>query len=181
MKFKIIGSESSKNLIKQALISYGVELNDEADVCLVEEGYPTSHPFVLMYKSEMLDQFMLSLIKHFHLEKTQAYTLSAKDEDGFIVVVPYHDIALVESFKDDVYVQTLSGRFRVRERLFELEAMLLSHGILRVNKSILVNLRVIDRIVPWLNSTLQLKLHPPLQSVMVTRSYLKAFKNALNI
>jgi two-component system, LytTR family, response regulator len=50
-----------------------------------------------------------------------------------------------------------------------------------VSKSFIVNINAIDRIVPWFNSTLLLKVRSNQPDITVTRNYLNNFKDYLNM
>ncbi|MBG0763289.1 MAG: LytTR family transcriptional regulator DNA-binding domain-containing protein, partial [Tissierellales bacterium] len=52
----------------------------------------------------------------------------------------------------------------------------------RTHKSFIVNLDYVNEIIPWFNYTFKLRLkHYENNEIPVSRSYLKDFKNKLNI
>jgi DNA-binding LytR/AlgR family response regulator len=67
-------------------------------------------------------------------------------------------------------------RYLVRASLDCLSTRLSSLNFLRCHKNYLVNLAKIEEIIPWFNSTLQLKLESYDGAIPVSRNYLKSFK-----
>ena len=51
----------------------------------------------------------------------------------------------------------------------------------RTHKSFIVNLNMIEAIEPWFNSTFNVKLKKITQTIPVSRTYVKDFKEVLNM
>ncbi len=51
------------------------------------------------------------------------------------------------------------SKFKIKEKLYELEPKLKTQGFIRISKSFIVNIVMIDRVQPWFNGKLLLKLN----------------------
>ncbi len=73
------------------------------------------------------------------------------------------------------------GKFEANCTLNELMDRLDSSTFFRSHKSYIVNLNYIESIEPWFNSTYNINLRGHKEIIPVSRSYAKAFKEAMNI
>lgn len=90
-------------------------------------------------------------------------------------IIHYSKIVLVESFGHDIILYTLDKRFSIKEKLYEIEELFEDRGLIRVNKSQIINRTMIKEIRPSFNSKLTLLMKNGM-GVDVTRSYLIRFK-----
>lgn len=90
-------------------------------------------------------------------------------------IIHYSKIVLVESFGHDIILYTLDKRFSIKEKLYEIEELFEDRGMIRVNKSQIINRTMIKEIRPSFNSKLTLLMKNGM-GVDVTRSYLIRFK-----
>ena len=97
-----------------------------------------------------------------------------KIEDKY-EVVHYSKIIYIESFGHDVFIKTFDQSYTVKERLYEVESMLMERNFVRINKSMIVNKYGIKEIVPSMNSRLSLVMKNG-DILYVTRNYLQIFK-----
>jgi DNA-binding LytR/AlgR family response regulator len=96
-------------------------------------------------------------------------------------LINYQDIILLETASGDIYARTTIDKdYRLKEKLYELEALLGADGFIRINKSNIVNVLHINEIVPWFNGRLLLKLTKE-KEVEVSRSYANDFKRFLGL
>jgi len=107
--------------------------------------------------------------------------LTVKTAAGEFKIIHLRDVFYFEALDKEVWCHLEEGRYLIRENLSSLEARLASLGFIRISKSFIVSIEAIDRIIPWFNSTLILKLKNGLPEIKVTRSYLKSFKDYLNL
>lgn len=78
-------------------------------------------------------------------------------------------------------LKTARSVYEINEGLTHLESKLPKSQFLRTHRAYLVNLNKIREISPYFNNTLVLKLEGISDEIPVSRSCLKAFKQALNI
>ena len=74
----------------------------------------------------------------------------------------------------------LVKKYRIKDKLYQLEEELAAEGFIRINKSEIVNILHIREIVPWFNGRLLLKLDNK-REVEVSRSYAGNFKDFLGL
>lgn len=90
------------------------------------------------------------------------------------------DIIFFESFGHEIYVETKDNRYRVKEKLYELEEILNKKDFFRINQSMIVNKKSIKKITPSIGTKFKLTMIN--NTVLeVTRNYYYKFKEFLNI
>lgn len=90
-------------------------------------------------------------------------------------IIHYTKIVIVESFGHDVVLHTIDKKFMLKQKLYEIEGVFEDRGLIRVNKSQIVNRTMIKEIRPAFNSKLSLLMKNGML-VDVTRNYLIRFK-----
>lgn len=100
------------------------------------------------------------------------------NKNGSIKVVEIIDIILIESYGREVNMITLSDVYNIKEKLYEIEENYQSLGLIRINKSQIVNKKYIDKINPLLNSRIKLTLTNK-QVLIVSRTYIEKFKEVI--
>lgn len=100
-------------------------------------------------------------------------------ESGY-ELVEYWDIIYFEAYLSNVYCISGEQRYMVQSKLYELEEKLDPGIFMRVNKSFIVNLKKIHRIIPEMNSKFTLIMDNQ-EEILVTRTYLKDFKDYFGI
>lgn len=89
-------------------------------------------------------------------------------------------ISYFEAFDNEVFAVINKERFYCLEKLYVLEQTLMEKNFVRISKSFLVNIAHIEYIRPMLNSKLKLVMTNK-DVVEVNRTYVKAFKERMNI
>jgi two-component system, LytTR family, response regulator LytT len=106
-----------------------------------------------------------------------AETMIGKIGDAY-EILHHANICLVESFGHEVVVHTLSHRYEMKAKLYEIEGQFEDRGFIRINKSQIVNRSLIKQIRPAFNSKLTLLLKNGM-TVDVTRNYQLRFKEII--
>ena len=78
-------------------------------------------------------------------------------------------------------VVTKAREYETKLTLKELETKLENFGFFRIHKSFLVNLHYIKRLIPWFNGAYQLELDGLKEKLSVSRNYVKALRNKLEL
>lgn len=78
-------------------------------------------------------------------------------------------------------VVTKKREYETKLTLKELETKLENFGFFRIHKSFLVNLHYIKRLIPWFNGAYQLELDGLEEKLSVSRNYVKALRNKLEL
>jgi len=155
MKLNLICSKNIRILLEEIMKDRHLLISDDADIVVIEKG--------------------------FDLEtgKTGIFFDSTSMES--LIILLDQDILYFEALGKDVFCTDGAERYKVKEKLFSLEEKLKAVGFIRVSKSFIININAIDRIVPWFNSTLLLKVRSNQPDITVTRSYLNHFRDYLNM
>ncbi|MBP9997445.1 MAG: LytTR family transcriptional regulator [Lachnospiraceae bacterium] len=88
------------------------------------------------------------------------------------------DILYIESVDNRTFLYTADEVYRVRERLYELENMLLDASFLRISKGVVVNLLKIVSIKPALNGRFAAVLTNN-EEVIISRKYVPDLKKKI--
>lgn len=70
--------------------------------------------------------------------------------------------------------------YQIKNKLYELEERLLEFGFIRINKSVIINIRTIDEFMPWFSGKLLLKMKDG-SELEVTKSYAQEFKKYIGM
>ena len=89
-------------------------------------------------------------------------------------------ILYVETVERNSFIYTEGGVFESQLRLYELEAMLAEHNFIRVNKSTLVNLNMIESLKSDIDRRIRVTLKNGYQ-LIISRAYAEDFKAKLGV
>ena len=107
-----------------------------------------------------------------------AGTIEAFGDKNQRARIPIAEILYFEADAEQVFAYTEKEIFQVHQRLYQVESLGGSSGIIRVSKSHLVNLRKIQSVRTALNSRLYAKM-PNGEEVLVSRKYTPALKERI--
>lgn len=146
---------------------------NDIPITIVEYGNPIEAAAIYVSKTAVKDlgQFFK---EHVTIPKVQQM-LTAYKKNGRVDLLPYKEVYFIEAIGRDVYAYTEKDGYQLKERLYEFERFT---GYCRVNKSTIVNLRMIKSIVPFINGKLLLLLNDE-QEIEVSRKYMKEFRSLL--
>ncbi|MCY1152325.1 MAG: LytTR family DNA-binding domain-containing protein [Sphaerochaetaceae bacterium] len=150
MDIQLICDESIRESIEKKLINKGFIINDKAAFVFYEKNYS---------------------------EKKYIF---AKDNDYNFSMLKFEDIIYFESDDKKTYVITEDTKLEVKEKLYELEKQLLLKNFFRINKSHIVNILKIHKIIPWIDSKLILEMDNG-DKLSVTRTYNDNFKKRIGL
>lgn len=165
MKVNLICSDNIKPILIELLSERNIAIDEQAGVCIVEAGcllpsdklcilFPTDSIFVL---TELLNK--LANVKD------DSNKIIGRFEDERYNVIPFDQIFYFEGRGNYTFCITRDGEYRVREKLYELEARLPQVKFVRVGKSFIANIANVKEIVPWFGRRLILRF-----SGMVSKS-----------
>lgn len=106
--------------------------------------------------------------------------LAIQSDDDIHYILP-KEILYIYREESMTKIVTLKDDFQVRMTLKELEARLSSFSFFRIHKSYLVNLNYISRLSPWFNGAYQLELEGREEKLSVSRNYVKALRQQLEL
>ena len=101
--------------------------------------------------------------------------------DGDISYVEPKDILYM--YRDDKLTKIIlkNGELETKMALKELENRLLAYHFFRIHKSFLVNLEYVTRLTPWFNGAFQLQIEGRPEMLSVSRNYVKALRQRLEL
>ena len=162
---KIVWSKLDLEKLKQVY-----QLSDQEIQALKDENKDLTS---ISFKDPAKIKAVLALLKEFNP------MLILKTKEGWNQVL-VKDIDYLESFKDEINVHVNAKKVVVNEPLYQLETLLAPYHFVRIGKSFVVNISKISQIKTSLNAKLTLLLVNG-QSLEVSRSYVKAFKQILEL
>ncbi len=180
MNVNLICSDQLKSIMKELLNNRGINIDASSKIDLVEKSFNhKSDKVTILFDLSTIDDLM-SFLDGFKKEKDNIDVFTGKDEDGY-EVLNYGDIYYFEGLGNNVYAVDSNKRLLVKDKLYEIEERLRNHGFIRVSKAFIVNVSKIDRIQPWFNGKLILKMDKTTMEIDVTRTYVKSFKSYLGL
>lgn len=102
-------------------------------------------------------------------------------QNGMIFPIELEEILFLTLEGKNTIVVCERGKYQINGTLSELQERLSDRRFFRSHKSYIVNLDRIDSIEPWFNSTYNIHLKGIAEIIPVSRTYVKAFKEAMNI
>ncbi len=100
--------------------------------------------------------------------------------DGLVSLLAHDDIVRVFTETPRVNVQTVQGTYGVKNRLYEIEAMLDSRQFVRISNTDLVNLKKIKHLDVSLSGTIRVSLEGGIEA-FVSRRYMAGIKQRLGL
>lgn len=182
MQINLICCDQLKKLLTDALALRGFSLSTTAPLAIVEKScaFPKAG-LVLLFDYESLGDLSDFLDKLGKKPDAQKNIILGRRQDSDIFeIIPYKSILYFEGADNYVFAYTFSDKFRIKNKLYELEETLYEHGFIRINKSTLVNILHISEIIPWFNSKLLLRLNNSTE-IEVSRNYVKPFREFLEM
>jgi len=102
-------------------------------------------------------------------------------QNGMLFPIELDEILFLTLEEKNTIVVCERGKFQINGTLSELQEKLSDRRFFRSHKSYIVNLDRIDSIEPWFNSTYNIHIKGIDETIPVSRTYAKAFKEAMNI
>jgi DNA-binding LytR/AlgR family response regulator len=127
-------------------------------------------------KCSSVDESLEKLISSIRLYSS---TISGKKQDKIYFLKP-EDIFYFDTVDDKVFIYTVDSVYETNLKLYELEEYFAGTGIIRVSKSIILNLMKIECVSPLLNGRIETVLQNG-EKVIISRQYVPIFKSKLGL
>jgi DNA-binding LytR/AlgR family response regulator len=101
-------------------------------------------------------------------------------KDGSVYFLKPEEVLYFDTVDERVFIYTSDGVYETNLKLYELEERFSGTSILRIGKSMILNLLKIDHISPLLNGRIQAVLVNG-EKVIISRQYVPGFKNKLGL
>ena len=102
------------------------------------------------------------------------------EENGAHYKVPYSNVFYIEVVDKKSFIYTQDKVYQSAEKLYQLEEKLLPHKFIRIGKSMLLNIEVIQSVSPTLSGRFEATLVND-ERVAVSRKYVPELKKALGM
>lgn len=180
MEVDLICSETLKKLLEEILTNRKIKIIENADVCIIEKGFDLKKGKIGIYFDIETINVLIDYLDVISGGKEEAKNIiTGRCDEDELKILSYDDIYYFEAMGNDVFCLTKDKKYKVKEKLYELEEKLETKGFIRISKCFVVNIVKVDRIISWFNSKLILKLIGVDEEVYVTRKYLNDFKKYL--
>ena len=103
------------------------------------------------------------------------------EEDGEVVYLDPLEILYIYSEEKRVNIVTNAQSFESKKTLKDLELRLSTYPFFRTHKSYLVNLQYVTRLTPWFNGAYNLTIKGKDKPIPVSRNYVKALREQLEL
>ncbi|MCT4507394.1 MAG: LytTR family transcriptional regulator [Tepidibacter sp.] len=173
-------SDNIKGILTEMLENRKIKITNQSDIVILEKGYDIEDGKIgIVFELSTLNN-LIHFLDSFLGQQENRKVITGKYEGNY-EVIKYNQISYFEGLGNDVFCIVDNKKFKVKEKLYELEEKLRDHGFIRISKSFIVNIIKIDQIQPWFNGKLLLKMKDTSLNIYVTRRYLKEFKTFLGL
>jgi len=180
MDIQLYCSEQIKEKIIRIIAKSESNISVDAKIVLVERGFemPPEKLAIVFDPVDYLDAIELLKIN------TESKQGSSNTITGFTnnryCLIPIKDINHIDAHGSEIVCHSDKETYYLKNTLQYYEETLSAHGIMRINKSQLVNIMNVREIIPWFNSKLVLVLKNN-QELEVSKFYSKVLRRTLDI
>lgn len=180
MDIELNCSETLRDKLEELVAGRDIHVVDDAMVVLVEAGFyqPSDKICIVFQADAYIDA--IGLLTRDPIGETMMSSTIAGFHNNRYMVIDIGDILYIESDGSGIRCITKTQSCILKKTLSYYEKCFYHKGILRINKSQLVNLMNVREIVPWFNSRYVLALENQIE-LEVSRLYSKALRKALDI
>ncbi|MDD3168795.1 MAG: LytTR family DNA-binding domain-containing protein [Eubacteriales bacterium] len=180
MDIQLFCSEQIKEKINRVLAKSGINLSDDAKIVLVERGFeiPPEKLAVIFDPIDYMEAIEL-LNKDCELKQGGPDTITGFSNNRYRLI-PIQEIYHIDARGSEIVCDSGKELYYLKNTLQYYEEFLSAQGIIRINKSQLVNLINVKEIIPWFNGRLVVVLKNN-QELEVSRFYAKALRKTLNL
>lgn len=165
-------------MLSALLRAHHITLDPASPCALCEGGMTPDGPYdiLIYFRKDRIERLLACLGAGGH----NPSVLMGMGEGEF-TPIELSRVAYFNAYGDDTFANTVDGeRHRVRPKLYELEETL-PRGFIRVNKSEIVNIKYILKIVPMFKGKLVLTMQGHREPIDVSRNYVRDFKERIGM
>ncbi len=179
MKINIIGSISFVEKISEQAPNYSLTIDKASKVVLIERGYDLvdDKTCIVFDPIEYID--VLTFISQDKIATDQTEQITGFSNNKY-TIINRNDIYIIESNSGKLICFTKEEQYEIKGTLYYYEELLGRLGIIRINKSQLVNMYNVKEIIPWFNSRLVLGMFNGTE-VEVSKLYSKLLRKTLDL
>lgn len=182
MKADLICSGVIKKTLKNILKKKGFNLDKRAELIFIQKGMniPKREALYIVFDHNNLDK-LIYFLDNIDLGLNGINGIVGKVGEDYRLIF-FDSIAYFEADGNDVYCISTDGKkYKIKDKLYQLEKTLSREIFIRVSRSYIVNILNIVKICPYFKGKLLLKFDILEKEIVVTRGYSKEFKKFLGI
>lgn len=179
MKINLICSDPYRPLLQELLSGRNITQDAQAELCLVEAGYPPPQDRLCILFQPGHIPALLDLLNRLASTGEENGVIIGRIDDDRYAVIAHEQVFYFEARGNYTFCVTSGGEYRVREKLYELEGSLPQEKFIRVSKSFIVNIENVSEILPWFGRRLILRFVGSKLEVEVSKNYVRTFKEFL--
>ncbi len=188
MKLSLNCTPNIRGVLQELLQARNIEIEEQSGICLVEAGSEIPRDKLsIVFELASLGQLVELLDKLGRIGDDSPSTIIGKSGDDSYQIISFPQVYYFEARGNNVFC-IASGPFdkstheyKIKEKLYELEARLPQNRFLRVGKSYIVNIENINEIIPWFGRRLILRFGDGKSEIEVSRNYVKNLKDFLRM
>jgi two-component system, LytTR family, response regulator LytT len=182
---KMNGMEAAKSLMKLKKVPLIVFATAYPQFAAEAFRYEAIDYLLKPYDEDQLQQTVKRIEKQLFSskieEKVKPSGKLAVEEDGQITYLDLKDILYMYRDEKVSKIITKTEEYETKTPLKDLESRLHAFSFFRIHKGFLVNLDYINRLIPWFNGAYQLEIEGRNERLSVSRNYVKALRERLEI
>lgn len=182
MKVGLSCTDNIRGILLELFAARNITVEDCSDIFVVEAGCTAPAGKVsIQFEMASLNTMVGLLGMLSKAEGDTSDTIIGRALDENYVIIPYTQVCFFEGRGNNTFCITKEGEYRVREKLYELEAKLPNSSFVRVGRSFIVNIKNVSQIVPWFGRRLVLRFTDCRKEVEVSKNYTRSFKEFLDM
>jgi two-component system LytT family response regulator len=188
MKLGLNCTPNMRAVIQELLSARNIGIEEQSNVCLVEAGCQIPRDKIaILFELGSLGQLIELLDKLARVGDDSPNAIIGKSIDDSYQIIAHPQVYYFEARGNNVFcitagaVRNSTNEYRIKEKLYELEAKLPQNRFLRVGKSHIVNIDNVNEIIPWFGRRLILRFVDGKKEIEVSRNYVKNLKEFLGM
>jgi two-component system, LytTR family, response regulator len=188
MKLGLNCTLNMRGVLQELLSTRNIGIEEQSNVCIVEAGCEIpKDKIAILFELGSLGQLIELLDKLARVSDDSPNTIIGKSIDESYQIIAHQQVYFFEARGNNVFciaacgVRNLPSEYRIKEKLYELEARLPQNRFLRVGKSYIVNIDNVNEIIPWFGRRLILRFVDGKKEIEVSRNYVKNLKEFLGM
>jgi Response regulator of the LytR/AlgR family len=188
MKLGLNCTPNMRGVLQELLLARNIGIEEQSDLQLVEAGCEIpKNKIAILFELKGLGQLVELLDKLGRIADDSPNTIIGKSGEDSYQIIAYPQVYYFEARGNNVFCITAgassnsTNEYRIKEKLYELEARLPQNRFLRVNKSYIVNIDNVNEIIPWFGRRLILRFVDGKREIEVSRNYVKNLKEFLGM
>lgn len=180
MGIRIQASDELLPFLEQQLSLNGFTADSDCHIHLVQKGYPIPEDgLALVFDENNLPYIEQLLGAIAYIENKPLDVVVGRIDDKY-ELLHTKEIESFEAFGNKVTATFNGHDYAVKYKLYVLEQRLADKGFIRVNKSMLINIKAIGEFIPWFAGKLLLRMKDR-REIEVTKSYVGNFKRFIGM